>query len=208
MKLLLHVDCYVDAEANKGEEEPGRYKWEAQPGEIARKGQHQEHDGPGDVGCHGVKVRLDGAEPQPADDLREKQLHGLQRDTQADLDAEDEPTGGLFENGDGVSEVELFVDDGRAVRLHAVVGEVLFLLGEEVRLRRRLREVPESEEREGDGAATLHDKEIAPVCQGAGFDLEHAKSEKTSEGGSDALGGVENGEAAGEFVAAVEAVTP
>ena len=206
VELLLHVDGDVDAKANEREQEPGRHEGEAQPAEIARKRQHQEHHGAGDVGCDCVQVRLDGPEAEPADDLGQEKLHGLQGDAEADFDAEDEPAGGLFEDEEGVFEVELLVDDGGAVGLHAVVGEVFLLPGEETRVRSGLGEVPEGEEREGDGAAAFHDEEVAPVCQGARFDLEHAECEEPGEGRGDALGRVEDGETAGQFIAAVEPV--
>lgn len=45
-------------------------------------------------------------------------------------------------------------------------------------MRSRLREIPESEDREGDCATAFHDEEVAPVGQGARVDLEHTECEE------------------------------
>ena len=111
----------------------------------------------------------------------------------------------MFEDGEGIPQVKFLIDDGGGVGLDAVVCEVFFGLGEEAGGGGGLGQVPEGEEGEGDGAAAFDDEEVAPVGQVAGFDLEDAEGEEASEGGGDALGGVEEGEAAGEFVTAVEA---
>ena len=70
----------------------------------------------------------------------------------------------MFEDGERIPEVEFFVDDGGAVSLHAVVGQVFFLLGEEVRLRSGLWEVPEREDGESNRATAFHDEQVAPIC--------------------------------------------
>ena len=64
-------------------------------------------------------------------------------------------------------------------------------------LRSRLWEIPERKDRESDCATALHDEEVAPVGQGARFDLKHAEREEPSERRGDALRGIEEGEAAG-----------
>ena len=99
----------------------------------------------------------------------------------------------MLEYGKRVSKVELLVDDGGAVGLHAIVGEVFLLLGEEASIRSRLRQVPEGEKGEGHRAAAFHDEQITPIGQITRFDLEHAECEEASEGGGDALGGIEDG---------------
>lgn len=109
------------------------------------------------------------------------------------------------ENGETVLQVEFFVDDRAGIDLHAVVGQGFFGRGEEAGGGGRLRQVGVGEEGEEDGAAAFDDEEVAPVGEGAGVDVEDAEGEQTREGGGDGLGGVEEGEAAGEFAAAVEA---
>ena len=112
----------------------------------------------------------------------------------------------MLEDSKRVLEIEFFVHNGGAVGLHAVVGQVFLFSREKVRMRSRLREVPESKDRECDCTTTLHNEEVAPIGKISRLDLEHTESEEPRKRGGNALGGVEQGKAAGEFVAAVESV--
>ena len=145
MKLLCHVDSHIYAKADEGKQEARGYKGESQPGKVARESQNQKHHGTGDIRSHSIKIRLDGSISQPGNNLRQENLHGLQRDTEADFDCDNEPTRRLFEDFERISEVELFIHNGRAVGLHAVVGQILLLLREEMRMRSGLWKIPESE---------------------------------------------------------------
>ena len=145
MKLLLHINRDVDAEANERKQKTGRHEREPESGEVARESQDQKHHSTGNVRGHRIQVRFDRFVSQPGDDLRQKELHGLQWDTEAYLDAQDEPTRRVLKYSKRVFEIELLVDDGGAIGLHAIVGEVFLSLGEEVSSRSRLRKVPESE---------------------------------------------------------------
>lgn len=134
LKLLLYIDCDIDAKANERKQEPGRYEREAQPSEVARESKYQKHHCPRDVGRNRIQIGLDGSKSQPANNLRQEQLHRLQRNTQTDFDAKYEPTRRLFKDGKRVLEIELLIDNGGAVGLHAVVGQIFLLLREEMRM--------------------------------------------------------------------------
>jgi hypothetical protein len=58
--------------------------------------------------------------------------------------------------------------------LHAVEGELLFLLRQEGGALRTVGEVPEGKDGEAEGAAAFDDEEVAPVGDFAGVDLEDA----------------------------------
>ena len=135
MKLLFHINRHVNAKSNKGKQKPRRHERESQPGQIARERENEKHHRSRHIRRHRVQIRLDSLVSQPANNLRQKQLHRLQRHAEADLDAQDEPRGRMFKDGEGIPQVEFFVDDGGGVGLHAVVGEVFLLLGEEVGVR-------------------------------------------------------------------------
>ena len=60
---------------------------------------------------------------------------------------------------------------------------------------------------ENDKAPYLDEKQITPVSQGAGVNMEHSKGEQTRECRGYALSGVKDGETSGEFASAVEAWT-
>lgn len=145
MKLLLHVNRNVNAKANEREQKPGRDEREPESRKVARESQDKKHHRTGNIRRNRIQVRFDRFVSQPANDLRQKELHRLQRDTETDLDAQDEPTRRVLEYSERVFEIELFVNDGGAVGLHAIVGEVFLLLGEEASIRSRLRKVPEGE---------------------------------------------------------------
>ena len=181
------------------------HKRKPPPREIARESQDQQHDRPGNVRRHGIQIRLHDAVAQAGDDLRQEQLHALQRHAETDLDRQNQVAGPVLENPETVPQVEFLVHDRAGVDLHAVVGEVFFGLGEEARGGGGLRQVGEGEEGEEDGAAAFDDEEVAPVGERAGVDLEDAEGEQAGEGGGDGLGGVEDGESARQFAAAVEA---
>ena len=72
--------------------------------------------------------------------------------------------------------------------------------------RSRLWEIPEGKDGKGDCATALHDEQVAPVGQGARFDLKNAECEESSEGRGDALSGIEESEAAGKFVTTIKAI--
>ena len=87
MELRLDVNRDVNAKANESEQETGRHEREPQSGEVTGKSQDQEHHRTGNIGRNRIQIRLDGFVSQPTDDLRQKELHGLQGDTETDLDA-------------------------------------------------------------------------------------------------------------------------
>ena len=89
MKLILHINRYIYAKANEGEQKPRRYERKPQPSKITGEGKYKKHHSAGNIGRHRIQVCLDSSEPQSANNLRQKQLHGLQWNTQADLDAQD-----------------------------------------------------------------------------------------------------------------------
>ena len=146
MKLLLHVNRDVNAKANERKQETGRHEWEPESSEVARESQDQKHHRTGNIRRNRIQVRFDRFVPQPANDLRQKELHRLQGNTETDLDTQDEPARRVLEYSKRVFEIEFLVDDGGAVGLHAIVGEVFLLLGEKASIRSRLRKVPEGEE--------------------------------------------------------------
>ena len=181
------------------------HKRKPPPRKIARKRQDQQHDRPGNIRRNGIQIRLHGIEPQPRHNLRQKQLHTLQRHAETNLNRKDQKTRPVLKDRETVLEIKLLVDDGAAIDLHTVVGEVFLGLGEEAGRGGGLGQVEEGEEGEEHGAAAFDDEEVAPVRERAGVDVEDAEGEEAGEGGGDGLGGVEEGEAAGEFAAAVEA---
>ena len=87
LKLLLYVDCDIDAKANERKQEPGGNKREPQPSEVACESKHQKHHCSGDIRRNRVEISLDGSKSQSANDLRQEKLDGLQRNTQAYLNA-------------------------------------------------------------------------------------------------------------------------
>lgn len=204
VQLRLDVDGSVDDEADKGEEEAEGDEGEAQAREVRREGEDEEHDGAGDVWRDGVQVGLDGAVAEALDDNGQEQRDGLQRHAQADLDGQDEPRRGVAQHLEGLAQVEGLVDDRRRVDLHASEGRPFLRGVEKATLGRRVREVPEGEERKGRRAAAFDQEEVFPVGQGLVLDAEDAKGQQAAECRGDGLRGVEDGEAAGEFASAVE----
>jgi len=204
VQLVLHIDPGIHRHADEREHEAGRDKRPAPARVVARKRQDEQHHGARHVRRHGVQVRLHGAVAQARDDLRQEQLHALQRDAEADLDGDDGPAGGVSEDLERLLELELLVDDGGGVEEHARAGEVLLFTAEEGGGGARGGQVPVREEGEEDCAAAFDEEEIAPVGEGAAVDLEDAEGEQAREGAGDGLRGVEDREAAGQLAAAVE----
>jgi len=125
------VDGDVDEEADEGEEETEGDEGTTSSCVIGGEGEDQEHGGARDVGGDGVEIGFDGGVAETGDDLGEEEVDALEGDAETDFDGEEGVCGGLFEDGEGVVEVEFFVDDGGGVDLNAVVGEVAFGFGEE-----------------------------------------------------------------------------
>lgn len=200
----LDVDGRIQHHAQEGEEEAERDEGETQARGIRRKREDQQHDGAGHVGRDGVEVRRDGAVAEAGDDLGQEELDRLQGHAEADLDAEDQPGGRVREDGQAVPQHEGLVDDAGAVERHARVRQRALLPRQEPRRRAGRRQVPEREAREAHRGGPLDDEEVAPVGQAARFDPEDPECEQAREGGRDRLGGVEEGEPAGELAAPVE----
>ena len=131
VQLGLDVDARINHKPAKREEEPQRNKRKPPPRIIRRKRQHQQHHRARYIRRHSVQIRLHGAIPQPGDNLGQEEGDGLQRDAQAHFDGEDEPGAPMFENLDGFAELEFLFNDGGAVDLDAVEGQLLFFRGEE-----------------------------------------------------------------------------
>ncbi len=205
MQLTLDVDPHIDNHTQERKQKAQGHERKPPSRIITRKRQDQQHHRSADVGCHGVQVRLHGIIPQPRHDLWQKQLHALQRHPQTDFNGQDQPTGPLPEDLETLSQVELLIHHGAGIDLHPVVGQ-LFLFGrEELGRRGRLRQVEECEDGEEDGATAFDDEQVAPLGNGVALDLEDAECQQATEGRSDGLSGVEDGEAAGEFTATIEA---
>lgn len=201
---MLDIDSGVDNKADKCEEEAGRDKREAPPCPVASKGQDEKHHGTRHVRRHRVEVRLHGTISEPADDLWQEQLNGLKRNSQADLDGEDNPASGVFKNSEPIVNVEFFINDGRAVKLHTLVGQLPFFWGEERSLGARPWEVPKGKGSNQNGAASFDQKQVAPVGQWPARDPEDTVSKKARKGRRDALSRVEDCKSAREFTATIE----
>ena len=154
---------------------------------------------------NGIQVRLDGIVAKRLHNLGKEQRHALQRNTEADFDGEEAIGSRSPEDLEGLPEVELLVDDGGTIDEDAVVGEGLLVLVEEGSLGGATGQVPEGEDGEEDGAATLNNEQPAPgVVDAVGLDAEDAEGQQAAERVGDVAGGVEDGEAAGELPAPVE----
>lgn len=81
---------------------------------------------------------------QSLHNLREEKLDALQRYTQADLDQQEGPCAGVFEDGESSAQLELLVDNRRTVNLNTVDSNLSFLGCQEVGIGSRKRQVPES----------------------------------------------------------------
>ena len=81
----------------------------------------------------------------------------------------------MLEDGKTVLEVEFLVHYRTGIYLHAVIGEIFFILRKEASRGRGLGEVKEGKEGEKHGTAAFDDKEITPFCKGPAVDLENAK---------------------------------
>lgn len=62
-----------------------------------------------------------------------------------------------------------------------MMGKLLLLFREELRLRSATREIPERKEREQDGRSGLNDEEPSPRMQFGVGDVEHTECQKTGE---------------------------
>lgn len=125
------VDGREDDEPDAREREPERYERESPPREIRREAQEQEHDGARDVRGDDVQVRLDGRVAELLDDDGQEERDGLQGHAQTHFNRQDDPAGGVFEDGECGADVELLADDRRRVDLDAVEGEFFLFFAEE-----------------------------------------------------------------------------
>ena len=128
----------------------------------------------------------------------------MEGDAEADFDAEEAVGGGHEENFERVTEVERFVDGARRVDLDAVEGEGAFGGREEAGCRGGTGQVPVGKEGEEDGGGAFDEEEVSPGVEGPGVDLKDPEGEEAGECAGDVGRGVEDGEAAGQFAAAVE----
>ena len=112
----------------------------------------------------------------------------------------------MLQNLDTLPENKRLVHHTARILLHAPKRQLPFLRRQEPGLRRTPRQVPERKRGERHRAQALDQEQVAPICQlpGGAIDLEDAEGEQAREGGGDGLGGVEEGEAAGELAAAIE----
>ena len=136
MKLILDIETNVDTEADEREHETCRDERETQSSEIAGEGQDEEHDGARHVRRDSIQIRLHGAVAQAGDDLRQEELNGLQGHAQTDFNGNDDPAGGVLEDGETLLEVEFLVHDRGAVFLHPPECELLLLRVQEFGLGR------------------------------------------------------------------------
>ena len=82
-------------------------------------------------------------------------------------------------------------------------GKSLLILIQKLCLAGVLWEIPESEERETEGAGPFNEEKIAPVIQ-LGVDMENPECQQTREGIGDIGGSVKDGETACEFSTSIE----
>lgn len=198
------LDARKYDEPAEREQEPEHDERESDAEQVGAKGKDQQHHGAGDVGGDGVQVRLDGGVLEGANDLRQEERDGLQRDAEADLDGEKGVGRRVAEDLDGLAQLELLGHDRGRVDLHAVQGEVLLLRAEELGLGGRLGQVQVGEDAEEHAGAALDDEQVAPALEAVRLDLEDAEGQQAREGVGDVGRGVEEGEAARELAAAVE----
>lgn len=206
LQSRLDINTHINNKPNKRKQKPRRSKRKPQPRQIARERQNQQHHCPRHIRRHGIQIRFDSTIPQPRNNLRQIQLHTLQRHAQTDLNPQNHPTRAILKNPERIPQHKFHINNRTRVALHAIIRQSLFFWGEELRVGGAVWEVPEGEEGKEDGAGAFDDEEVGPVDEGAGADLEDAEGEEAGEGGGDGLGGVEDCEAAGEFAAAVESV--
>lgn len=133
MQLCLDVDASINDEASQGERETQSHEWGSQSREIGNESKDKKHGGAGNVGCHGVQVGLDGAISEALHNDGQVKLHGLQRNTEADLNQENCPRGRVLENLGGLTQVELLANDGRRVHLQSIMRELLLFGCEKAR---------------------------------------------------------------------------
>lgn len=122
---------------------------------------------------------------QSPHDLREEELDTLQWYTQADLNKQENPSGGLLEDGESSAQLEFLVDDRRTVHLNTVDGNLSLLGCQEAGVSGGARQEPEGDARNNDGGGSLDDKKVTPVLKSTAVDMEDAKGDKTREGASD-----------------------
>ena len=116
------------------------------------------------------------------DGLRQEQSDALQRNSQANFDGQNDPVGGLFQDGNGVAEHGWLVDHRGRVYLHPVQGQLLLILGQELRVARRVWQEDESHYHHVNRQAALKSEERVPICQRVPMGLESAESQQPTQG--------------------------
>lgn len=198
------VDGGVDDEADESEDVAEDNKGETQARVIRAKGKDEQHHGAGDVGGHGVEVRLDGGVLQTRDDLGQEERDGLDGHAEADFDEQEAVGPGVGEDLEGLAEVELFGDVGRGVDLNTVESQGALILGQEFGLGGGTGEVEPGEDGEEESHAALDDEEVAPDEDLAVLDVEDAKGEQAGEGIGNVRRGVEDGQSSGQLATTVK----
>lgn len=107
---MRDVNAGVDDEPNQRKDESESDKWESKLCQVGCETENKKHDGASNVGRDRVQVGLDGAVAEALHNDGQIQLHALQRNTEAYLDGEDRPRGGVLEDLGRLAEVELFVN--------------------------------------------------------------------------------------------------
>lgn len=146
-----NINSRINDETAEGKEETQSDEGESPTSKVGRETKHQQHDCAGNVGSNSVEVGLDSSIAQSLDDLRQEEGYRLQRYTQADLDGQEHPGGGVFEDCHGSAELELLVDDSGTVCLDTVDGDLSLFRSQEVCIGGGKRKVPEGEEGNNDG---------------------------------------------------------
>lgn len=143
-------------------------------------------------------------ETEAPNDLRKEQRNRLKRNPETNLNSQKSVSRRLPKDLQRLLQIKLLIHHRRRVNLNPMPRQLLLLLTQERRRRRALREIPEGEDREEKGQRAFDEEEVAPWFQRRVGDVEDAEGEKAREGVGDVARGVEDGEAPGEFAAAVE----
>lgn len=87
----------------------------------------------------------------------------------------------MFEDGEGVPEIEFFVYDGGGIDLDAMICKVALGLGEKFGGGSGAGEVEESEDGEEEGGASFDQEEVPPGVEGGVGYFKTADGEETGE---------------------------
>jgi hypothetical protein len=133
-QVTLYINGCVDDKSNKSEQEAKCNKGESS-GPVTAKREDQQHCCTGNVGCHRVEIRLDGAVTKTFDDDWKEELDSLERHAKTNLNGQNGPAGPVLEDSEGIPNIQFLAHDRGTVDLEAQVCKLLLLGSQETGFR-------------------------------------------------------------------------